>query len=52
MSWGRLKGAWGDVTVVGKYNSHQGSAKCIRKVCQLREKCEGHGGDVKVLGKK
>ena len=25
--------------------------KGIRKVCQLMERCEGHGGDVKVIGK-
>ena len=25
--------------------------KGIRKVCQLMEKCDGHGGDVKWLGR-
>ena len=29
--------------------SHQGSVKGIRTVCQLMERCDRHGGDVKVL---
>ena len=26
------------------------SYECIRKVCQLMERCDGHGGDVRELG--
>ena len=40
----------GGVTVVRKCTSHQGGEKCIKKVCQLIEKCDGHGGDVKGHG--
>ena len=28
----------------------QGSVKHVRNVCQLIQRCDGHGGDVKVLG--
>ena len=38
------------MTVIRKFDSHQGGVKCIRKVCQLMERCDGHGGDVKMLG--
>ena len=34
---------------LGRCDSCQGSVNGIRKVCQLMERCEGHGGDVKVL---
>ena len=37
------------MTVVRKCASHQGGVNSIRKVCQLMERCDGHGGDVKVL---
>ena len=36
------------MTVVRKWDSHQ--VKGTRKVCQLMERCDGHGGDLKVLG--
>ena len=41
----RCKGAWGGVTVVRKCDSQQGGVKGIRKVlvCQLMERCDGHG---------
>ena len=41
------------MTVVRKCNSHQGGVKRIRKVCQLMDRCDGHGGDanVRVCGK-
>ena len=39
------------MTVVRMCGSHQGGVKGIRKVCQLMERCDGYGGDVKVLGK-
>ena len=32
-----------------KCASHQGGVKGIRKVCQLMQRCDGHGGDVKLL---
>ena len=38
------------MTVVRKCDNHQGGVKCIRKVCQLMERYDGHGVDVKVLG--
>ena len=39
------------MTVVRKCDSHQGGVKhIIRKVFQLMERCDGQGGDVKVLG--
>ena len=28
----------------------QGGVKDVRKICQVMERCGGHGGDVKVLG--
>ena len=37
------------MTVVRKCDSHQGGVNGIRKVCQLMERCDGYGGDVKVL---
>ena len=47
---GGCKGAWGGVTVVTKFNSHQGGVKGIGKVYQLMERCDGHGEHEKVLG--
>ena len=38
------------MTVVRMCDSHQGDVKGNRKVCQLMERCEGHGGHVEVLG--
>ena len=32
------------MTVVRKCDSYQGGVKSIRKVCQLMERCDGHGG--------
>ena len=34
------------MTIIRKCDSHQGDVKGIIKVCQLMERCEGHGGDV------
>ena len=31
-------------------DSPQGGGKDVKKVCQLMERCDGHGGDLKVLG--
>ena len=36
--------------VVRKCDSHQGGEKGFRKVCQLGERCDGHGNNVNVLG--
>ena len=36
--------------VVRKCDNHQGGATGIRKVYQLMERCDGHRGDVKVVG--
>ena len=32
-----------------KKKKKMGGVKDVRKVCQLMERCDGHGGDVKVL---
>ena len=37
------------MTVVRRCGSHQGGVKGIRKVCQLMDRWDGHGGDVKAL---
>ena len=34
------------MTVVRKFNSYQEGVKGIRMVCQLKKRCDGHGGDV------
>ena len=36
--------------VVRKCDSRQRDVKGIRKVCQLMERCDGHGGGVKGCG--
>ena len=36
--------------VVRKCDNHQGGVKCIRKVCQLMERCNAYGRSVKELG--
>ena len=35
---------WGAVTVVRKCGSSKGGVSSIRKICQLMERCDGHGG--------
>ena len=47
---GDIRRLWGGVTVVRKCWSPNGGVTSIRKVCQLMERCGGHGGDVKELG--
>ena len=32
------------MTVVRKCDSRQGGVKGFKKVCQLMERCDGHGG--------
>ena len=44
MVMGTCDGKWGGVTVVRKCDSPQGG---IRELCQLMERCDGHGGDVR-----
>ena len=39
------------MTVVRKCARHQGGVKCIQKVCQLMERCDGNGGGVRRCGK-
>ena len=46
---GELKGTWAGVTVVRKYESHQGGVKGIRNMCQLMERSNGHVGSVKEM---
>ena len=46
----KCTGDWGGVTVVMKCDSHQGSVKGIRQVCQLMERSEGNVGDIKGCG--
>ena len=44
---------WKVYKFVERYDTCQyvkGGVTSIRKVCQLMERCDGHGGDVKVLG--
>ena len=38
------------MTVVRKCGSPKVGVESIRQVCQLMERYDGHGGDVKVLG--
>ena len=40
----------GHTSVDRKCDSHQGGVKGIRKVCQLMERCNGHGGSVRGFG--
>ena len=34
--------AWGGVAVVRECDSPKGGVKCIRKVCQMMKRCDGH----------
>ena len=38
------------MTVIRKCGSPKGGVISIRKMCQLMERCDGHGGDVRMLG--
>ena len=44
------KGVWEGVITFRRCDIPQGGVKDVRKVCQVMERCDGHGGDVKVLG--
>ena len=50
MVMGGCKGVWEGVITFRRCENHHGVVKGIRKVCQLMERCDGHGGDVNVLG--
>ena len=50
MVMGRRKGDWGGVAVDQKCNIDQKGVKGIKKVCQLMERCDGHGGDIRGYG--
>ena len=39
------------MTVVRKCFRHEGGVKGIRNMCQLMERCDGHGGDGMVCGR-
>ena len=41
---------WEGVITFKRYDSPQGCRKGNRKVCQLMERCDGHGKDVNMLG--
>ena len=43
-SGGDVRKLWGGVTVVRKCCSSKEGVTSIRKVCQLMERCDGHGG--------
>ena len=38
------------LSYLGRCAGHQGGVKSNRNVCQLMERRDGYGGDVKVLG--
>ena len=42
---------WEGETVVRRCDSSQGGVKVVRKLFQLMEKYDGHGGDVRGCGK-
>ena len=44
------KGILEGVITFTRCDSPQGGVKGIRKVCQSMNRCDGHGGDLKVLG--
>ena len=39
------------MTVVRTFDSHQGGVNSTRKVCQVMERCGGHGEMLKCLGR-
>ena len=43
--------AWGGVTVVRNFFRHEGGVKGIRDMCQLMERCDGHGGEERCVGR-
>ena len=47
---GGCKGVWEGVVTFRRCDNPQGGVKCVRKGCQLMERCYGHGGNLKVLG--
>ena len=40
----------GRCDIVQKVPHSSGGVKDVRKVCEVMERCDGHGGDVNVLG--
>ena len=42
---------WEGVITFSRCDTPQEGVKDVRKVCQVRMRCDGHVGDVKVLGK-
>ena len=41
--WGDVRRLWGGVTVVRMCGSSKGGVSSMRQVCQLMERCDGHG---------
>ena len=41
---------WEGVVTFRRCDSPQGGVKDVRNVCQLMERYDGHGGDLKMLG--
>ena len=50
MVMGGCKGVLEGVMTFRRCDTPQGGVKDVRKVCQMMERCNGHGGDVNVLG--
>ena len=44
MVMGGCKGVWEGLITFRRCVNHQGGVKGVRKVCQVIERCDGHGG--------
>ena len=42
--WGDVRRLWRGVTFVRMCDSSKGGVSSITQVCQLMERCDGHGG--------
>ena len=50
MVMGGCREVWEGVITFSRCDTPQGGVNDLRKVCQMMERCDGHGGDVKVIG--
>ena len=50
MVMGGSKGVWEGVITLRRCDTPQGGVIDVKMVCQVIQRCDGHGGDVKVLG--
>ena len=50
MVMGGCKGMWEGVITFRWCDTPEGGVKDVRKICQVMERWDGHGVDVKVLG--